>query len=123
MLVAAPDSGLARSLRILLEDEDGYEVEVVRSAAAALARLEALGSCDLVLSDLPALDHDTHTLVEGIRRRWPGLPLFLLTTHPALARGLHTIGAGQVTLVGMPIDPDGLLAQLDTAIRATLDAR
>lgn len=123
LLVADRDSGLVRSLQILLEDDGAYHVEVVESAEAAVARLDAPPRCDLVLSDLPTLGTEARRLIGAVSGRRPGPPLFLLTAHPALARGVHALDGPDLTLVGLPIEPEELLVQLATAVRATLGVR
>src|SRR5207237_5785873 len=77
ILVVDDDLGVCQSLRDLLTQE-GCEVLVATGGREAIARLEGV-SVDLVLSDVVMPDLDGYQLFQEISRRYPGLPVVLMT--------------------------------------------
>src|SRR5262249_21024778 len=77
ILVVDDDLGVCQSLRDLLTQE-GCEVLVATGGREAIARLES-AVVDLVLSDVVMPDLDGYQLFQEVRRRWPGLPVVLMT--------------------------------------------
>jgi PAS domain S-box-containing protein len=77
VLVVDDDPGICHSLRDLLTT-DGCHVLLASSTAEALERLEA-EPVDLVLSDVVMPDADGYDLLVQIRKRFPSLPVILMT--------------------------------------------
>ena len=84
VLVVDDDPGIGQMLTRSLT-RHGFQVEAVTSAEEALARAEAT-SWDAALVDLVMPGRDGADLAEELRRRFPGLPIGLLTgyTHSPL---------------------------------------
>src|SRR5260370_32119407 len=77
ILVVDDDLGVCQSLRDLLTQE-GCEVLVATGGREAIARLES-SAVDLVLSDVVMPDLDGYQLFPEVSRRYPDLPVVLLT--------------------------------------------
>src|SRR5207244_8784897 len=77
ILVVDDDLGVCQSLRDLLTQE-GCEVLVATGGREGIARLETT-VVDLVLSDVVMPDLDGYQFFQVVSRRWPGLPVVLLT--------------------------------------------
>src|SRR5439155_218991 len=77
ILVVDDDLGVCQSLRDLLTQE-GCEVLVATGGREAIARLES-SVVDLVLSDVVMPDLDGYQLFQEVSRRYPGLPVVLMT--------------------------------------------
>jgi len=77
ILVVDDDLGVCQSLRDLLTQE-GCEVLVATGGREGLARLES-AVVDLVLSDVVMPDLDGYQVFQEVSRRWPGLPVVLMT--------------------------------------------
>jgi DNA-binding NtrC family response regulator len=122
VLLVDTDAPFARSLQILIEDEMPCRVRVAHSAADALGELERGGPAEVVVSDaatalarlLPRCDRRGESLaqaslVEVVRRLYPGTGLILLTAHRAelASAEAERLGRGRVLL--KPVDPAALL--------------
>jgi two-component system NtrC family sensor kinase len=93
----------------------GLQVHSVRSADAALDALaQAPEAPDLVFSDvsMPG-EMDGIQLAHEIRRRWPSLPVVLLTGY---ATRVHDATAAGFRVLSKPV---GAQALLDEFVRAT----
>jgi PAS domain S-box-containing protein len=77
ILVADDDLGITRTLKEILE-QDGCEVETAQDGAEALEKLGG-GEFDAVLSDVVMPHMDGHELYLAIQRRWPGMPVLMMT--------------------------------------------
>ena len=77
ILVVDDDLGVCQSLRDLLTQE-GCEVLVATGGREGIARLEST-VVDLVLSDVVMPDLDGYQFFQEVSRRWPGLPVVLMT--------------------------------------------
>src|SRR5690606_40354563 len=88
ILLVDDDPGLLRLLSIRLRAE-GYDVEAVESASAALGALPRYRP-DLVITDLRMENMDGIGLLKEIQRQWPGLCVLLLTAHGTIRSEEHT---------------------------------
>jgi two-component system response regulator GlrR len=79
ILVVDDDPSLLRVVSMRL-DKEGYQVFTAESAQKALAQLDASGA-QLVLTDLKMAGMDGLALFEAVARRYPGLPVVILTAH------------------------------------------
>lgn len=126
--VAGPEPSSVSGSVLLVDDNDevvdataemlqasGLEVRSVRSADAALDALaDANGELDLVFSDvsMPG-EMDGIQLAHEIRRRWPALPVVLLTGY---ATRVHDATAAGFRVLSKPV---GAQALLEEFVRAT----
>ncbi len=109
ILIADDDGGICHSLEEILS-HDGCEVVTARDGTEAIEALEA-GSFDVVLSDVVMPKMDGYDLFQAIRKRWPGLPVLMMTAFHydkdhiikrSRVAGLETV------LFKKPVDPDRL---------------
>lgn len=78
LILVVDDDPILREVASAILDEEGYGVLVAQDGAEAL---EILGStaCDLVLCDVFMPRMDGIETVQAINRRWPELPVVMLT--------------------------------------------
>jgi PAS domain S-box-containing protein len=107
IVLVEDDESVGEGIRALLIDE-GYEVQLVTSGAAAI---EIIGSFvpELVLLDVNLPDMSGFQVYEELSKRWPGLPVIFSTGH-ADARALGEAQHRNVPSIMKPYDIDELLA-------------
>ncbi len=119
ILVVDDDGGICRSLTEILEG-DGCEVESASDGEEAIAKLEAR-SFDAVISDVVMPRMDGHELYLTIHRRWPGLPVLMMTAFHYDKD--HIIKRSRMEgLTGVifkkPVDPDRLRQVLTESVKS-----
>ncbi|MEM7282101.1 MAG: sigma 54-interacting transcriptional regulator [Pseudomonadota bacterium] len=115
ILLVDDDPGLLRLLSIRLRAE-GYTVEAVQSAAAALAAVATFRP-RLVITDL-RMDHmDGIELLEELQRQWPGLRVILITAHGTIPDAVKATQSGAYGFLTKPIEKDELLLQVEQALQ------
>jgi len=117
VLIADDDLGICRTLREILE-HDGVRVTTASDGIEALEQLEA-GTFDAVLSDVVMPNMDGHELFLEIQRRYPGLPVLMMTAFhydkDHIIKRSRMAGLG-VVLFKKPVDPDNLRHALVEAV-------
>lgn len=117
ILLVDDDPGLLRLLSIRLRAE-GYTVEAVQSASAALATVGSFRP-QLVITDL-RMDHmDGIELLEELQRQWPGLRVILITAHGTIPDAVKATQGGAFGFLTKPIEKDELLLQVERAIHTS----
>jgi CheY-like chemotaxis protein len=77
----------------LLRGMEGVSVEYASGGAAALGMVEC-DAPDVVLTDLVMPDMDGLELVQRVRKRWPGIPLILMTAFGNEDAAIQALRAG-----------------------------
>ncbi|HXK17796.1 MAG TPA: response regulator [Polyangiaceae bacterium] len=104
------NSRLAELLR-----EDGFEVDVARDGAAAIALLARAPAPDALVTELNVRFADGVAIARYARAQRPSLPVMVVTRHPHLLR-LDALGGGPAPLVlTKPVDYSQLLSALREA--------
>lgn len=127
--------GDRRQIRILIVDDSatarrhaedlvtslGHTVETASSGARALEML-GRGGYEMVLTDLVMPDIDGLDLLISIRRRWPELPVLMMTGHASLSSAVTALRRGIDDILIKPIYPELVAHRID-AIMEHRDAR
>jgi two-component system response regulator GlrR len=111
------DPGLLRLLTIRLKSE-GYEVAACESAAQAMLSIPRFRP-DVVVTDLRMAETDGIGLLKELQRRYPALPVILLTAHGTIPDAVEATKSGAFAFLTKPIDKEQLLHQLDRALQVS----
>jgi len=107
VLVVDDDPDLLKLLEIRLR-RNGFGVETAGSGDAALATLERMQP-DVVLTDLKMQAMDGLALLGEIKRRFPLLPVILLTAHGTIPDAVQATRKGASAFLTKPFDNDELI--------------
>jgi two-component system response regulator MprA len=110
VLLVDGDSRTSRRLAELLS-QDGYQVDVARDGAEALARLARSPAPDLLVTELTLRVGDGASLARSARMRLPGLPVVVVTSHVNLVVPA-SFGQPLPAVLSKPLDYEGLLSVL-----------
>lgn len=95
----------------------GWRTTPAADGAAALDLLEGgLATVDAVLIDVWREGGEAPALVAEMRRRWPALPILVLTAQTSIALAVEAMRAGATDFLLKPIAPDRLVMGLEGAI-------
>jgi GntR family transcriptional regulator len=119
VVLVVDDEPLARAALSDHVDRAGYQTLSAGGPAEGLALLEAHEPVALVLSDvrLPVAPVGA-AFIRAIRRRWPGLSVAALTTHPDDLADLHGTAECPVLILPKPFREH----QIDEVLRLALTA-
>jgi two-component system NtrC family response regulator len=115
ILVVDDEVRLADVLAAALEDL-GYRATAVHSARAALAELEQ-ARFDLVLTDLRLPVMDGRALLREVRRRWPEVPVIIITAFAAVRDAVDLVKEGAFDYIAKPFEIDDVSATIRRALR------
>lgn len=93
----------------------GYACECVSDAAAAVEALSR-GEFDLVLSDLNMPGNMKLEMLHQQRKRWPDIPLIVITGVPSLPTAIESIRLGITDYLLKPVKYDHLLTSVRRAL-------
>ena len=114
ILVVDDDRAVGAVLAALLA-QAGHEARHVASGEEALAALLS-GRTDLVLSDVRMPGMDGLELVGEVKKRWPDVPVILLTAHGSVAMAVEAMKAGAADFLQKPFDRDEVLYAVKKAL-------
>ena len=115
LVLVDDDPGLLRLLTIRLKTE-GFEVAACESAQQAYTSIPRFQP-DVVVTDLRMADIDGIGLLRELQKRYPALPVILLTAHGTIPDAVEATKSGAFAFLTKPVDTDQLLEQLDKALR------
>lgn len=118
LLLVDDDPSLLRLLTLRLEGE-GYQVINADSAEAALPLL-AKNSIDVVLSDLRMPGLDGMSLFDEIAKRYPGLPVVLMTAHGSIPEAVAATQRGVFGFLTKPLNTSELRDILQNAVHQSV---
>ena len=116
ILVVDDDEGIRQVLRDLLASA-GYRTLLASDGEEALLRLEG-GEVDLVISDDRMPGMTGRELLWECVRRWPGLPVVLLTGYGTVPEAVEAIKGGAVDYLLKPFDGRDLLGKVASILVA-----
>jgi DNA-binding NarL/FixJ family response regulator len=94
-ILIADDHPLIRiGLKELLTREIGAEVDEAASLDEAQDRLADGAARDLLILDLSMSSGNTFDWIPGVRQRYPGMGILVLSVHPEKQAGIRSILAG-----------------------------
>ncbi|QXC63416.1 response regulator transcription factor [Aquihabitans sp. G128] len=113
MLVVEDDAGIGVALQRALENA-GYDVDRVATVAAAW---EVVDPPDLVLLDLGLPDGDGLDVAREYLRRWPSLPMLMLTARAEEMDIVIGLDSGAADYLTKPFRLAELLARIRAQLR------
>ena len=102
------------ALREALEDTlylAGYSVIQASDGEDALARLEKTPA-GIVVTDVQMQPMDGETLLREIKRRYPEIPVLLMTAYGEIDRAVEAMRAGACNYLAKPFEPDELVSEV-----------
>ena len=104
----------------ILEDE-GYQTAVAANSDAALAALESSPLPALLILDIWLQDStlDGMELLNLLRRRYPDLPIIMISGHGNIETAVSAIKLGAYDFIEKPFKADRLLLQIIRALEAS----
>jgi two-component system response regulator FlrC len=108
------------SLREVIEetlDDFGYQTRAVGDGVDALAELMTDADYDLILSDIQMPNMDGLALLDEVSRRWPDLPLVLMTAFGTVAQAVEAIQKGALNYLVKPFDAKALQSAVEATIK------
>jgi two-component system C4-dicarboxylate transport response regulator DctD len=118
-IVVIDDDEAARvSIRQMLKLR-GYTVEVFSSAEGALAWPE-IGGTDCVITDIKMPGMDGERLLAEMKKRWPELPVIMITGHGDVSMAVRCLKGGAYDFVEKPFEDDVLLACVRRSVEKSM---
>jgi DNA-binding NtrC family response regulator len=107
LLVVDDEKNMRASLKSALVAE-GYQVEAVPTAEEAVVLLEQK-ALFMVISDAHLGGMSGYELLDKIQRRWPSVPVLIITAYATPKLAAEAIKAGAVDYLAKPFAPEELL--------------
>jgi DNA-binding NtrC family response regulator len=119
LILIVDDDPVQRRLLETLVRRFGYEVEVVETGEAALARLDAAAGrpIDLVILDLVMPDLDGMAVLERMRDRGLSVPTIVQTANGSIETVISAMRAGALDFVVKPVGAERLQVSIKNALR------
>lgn len=114
VLVIDDEADIRESLGLLLSAE-GYHVDFAEDGGEGLRRLEA-SAYDMVLLDLMMPDRSGMEVLEELRERDRGTPVFMITAYGSVENAVKALKAGADDYFTKPWDNEKLLIEIDRMI-------
>lgn len=118
ILIIDDEADIRAAIQGVLEDE-GYTARQAGNVESGLEQL-VLQLPDLVILDvwLKTGERDGLNLLTRIRRRWPDLPILMISGHANIEMAVSAIKQGAYDFIEKPFQADRLLLTLDRALEA-----
>jgi len=115
LLVAEVDAALAEFLKTRFQQEH-FAVQVI-SSSDHLSILPESASFDLVLLDLSLPGLSIQDPLRGLQRRWPDVPVILLSAESAVEERIRGLNAGADDFLVKPFAVAELIARANAVLR------
>lgn len=116
ILVVEDDTSLQKYLKELLWD-NGFGVQTASDGVSALNSIEKLPP-DLVILDLGLPNMSGESVCLEIRKKWPELPVIILTAKDSVADIVQGLNLGADDYMTKPFVADELLARIKARFRS-----
>lgn len=107
ILIVDDNRALAENLKEILQDED-IAADVADNSLTAMRMLEE-GEYRMLLSDMRMPGINGIQLVEMVHKRWPKLPVVMMTAYASDSALLEASSAGAILVLPKPVDIDVVL--------------
>ncbi|MEX1033035.1 MAG: sigma 54-interacting transcriptional regulator [Cellvibrionaceae bacterium] len=114
IMLVDDDPGMMDLLSMRLRAASYYTI-CADSGAGALASMEN-ELPDLVMTDLRMEEMDGLTLFQKIHKRWPSLPVIVLTAHGSIPEAVAATQKGVYSFLTKPVDKEELLTTIGNAL-------
>ena len=104
VLADAPD------LHVVAEATTGPEVLEVLERLLGAAGAPGVASVAVVLLDIALPQRDGMDVLQDIKKRWPALPVLMLSTYPERQYAVRCIKLGAAGYLNKAADPDAMIA-------------
>ena len=115
LLIVEDEETLCESLKRVLQ-RDGYEVDAVNSAEAAIRNLEVT-AYDLIISDILLPGIDGIELLRRIREKFPDQLVIIITAYASIETAVGALRAGAYDYVIKPIIHEEIKRIVKNALR------
>jgi len=104
------DSKMMRTVEQKALESMGWQVKQASNGVEALAVLNAMDGCDLVLADWQMPEMDGLALVKHIRQdaRWASMPIIMVSSNAAMDSIQEALDAGANDFVMKPFSAEAL---------------
>src|SRR5690606_7210763 len=116
ILIVDDDPALLRLLSLRLRQE-GHEPVEATSGEQALARLDQ-ALPQLLITDLRMAGMDGLQLFGAVHRRWPLLPVLMLTAHGTIPDAVEALRRGVFGYLPKPFEAQDLMKEVERALAA-----
>jgi DNA-binding NtrC family response regulator len=121
ILLIDDEENLRRTLALILQRE-GYQVETAATVKEARQRLET-STYDLTFLDLKLPDANGLTLLPDLNRRFPNMPVLVLTAHDKLDAAVEAVQQGARDYLLKPIDPLVIIRHVESILGEQLQSQ
>lgn len=116
ILIIEDEAAIRRVLtKILVEENDGYQVEEAEDGAAGLEKIKAT-DYDLVLCDIKMPKLDGVELLEAVKKIKPEIPMVMISGHGDMETAINTMRLGAFDYISKPPDLNRLLNTVRNAV-------
>ena len=114
IFVCDDEPEILRYLDKLLQASD-YRVETFQHGTDLLTRMEstAVKPCDMILQDVRMPDLDGLQMLELHCKRWPDIPVVIMTGHGTIDDAINAIKQGAYDYITKPFPKEKLLGMLE----------
>ena len=114
IFVCDDEPEILRYLDKLLQ-ASGYRVETFQHGTGLLTRMEstAVKPCDVILQDVRMPDLDGLQMLELHCKRWPDIPVVIMTGHGTIDDAINAIKQGAYDYITKPFPKEKLLGMLE----------
>lgn len=117
ILVVEDDLDLRDALDDILQLA-GYKTTMVPDGIAALNVMERIEPA-LVITDIQMPKMDGHTLLKNIKKRWPDVPVLLMTAYGSIQKAVEAMRDGAVDYLSKPFEAEVLVNMASRYVKQT----